>query len=158
MGIYCKKSSNPPNISSHKIHKIKSNLLKNKENKFEFLTFDIIEEKIYINKIKFHIITSLKGLSQLNQENSIFLCGGLNEKPYSGSFLIRINYNIIMENSIKFLINSQYVHEYPSMLYTAPLCCLDICSIATLEPNIAPLRSTSIIVLISCSVNSHIAF
>ncbi len=117
MGIYCKKSSPPPNTSSHKIHKIKSNLLKNKENKFEFLTFDIIEEKIYINKIKFHIITSLKGLSQLNQENSIFLCGGLNEKPYSGSFLIRINYNIIMENSIKFLINSQYVHEYPSMLY-----------------------------------------
>ena len=116
MGIYCKKPLSSSQ-NSQKIYQLQTINEPDSDNQFHLITYDINQEKIYISKINFRIITSIKGLSQLNHENTIFLCGGLNKNELSGSILIRIETNNLNESKIHYLINSQFIHQYPSMLY-----------------------------------------
>ena len=58
--------------------------------------FDIEEKRLFIRNISLRIIKSLKGISQISSDNSLFLCGS--NKKNSSCFLI---YLIVEENDIK---------------------------------------------------------
>ena len=55
--------------------------------------FDIEEEKCYKKSIFLRVISNLEGLSQLNVNNSLYLCGinGLKTENVIGSHLLKVN-------------------------------------------------------------------
>ena len=58
--------------------------------------FDIEEEKCFKQKILLRVITDLSGISQLNVNNSLYLCGinDENRDNVIGSYLFKINFDI----------------------------------------------------------------
>ena len=99
--------------------------------------------------------------------NSVIIIPGLNFPTITPVFFCSASWAKLSVKYVTALLLVPYILSpsicasllpYPSMLYIAPLCLLFISSIATFEPYIAPFKSTSIIVFISFSVSSHIAF
>jgi hypothetical protein len=78
--------------------------------------FDIEEEKCFKQKILLRVITDLSGISQLNVNNSLYLCGinDENRDNVIGSYLFKINFDIPIQSPI-FLVNSVFSHISPSM-------------------------------------------
>lgn len=72
--------------------------------------FDIEENRLFIRNISLRIIHSLKGMSQLSNSNTLFLCGS--NKKNSNCFLI---YFTVQTNDIKtkILVNPAYPHYKP---------------------------------------------
>lgn len=70
------------------------------------------EDEIIIDKeANLRVISDLNGYSQINYNDSLYLCGSNNESTCS--FLLHIDLNTT--NDIDILINSQYPHIYPSL-------------------------------------------
>ena len=78
--------------------------------------FDIEEEKCYKKSIFLRVISNLEGLSQLNVNNSLYLCGinELKNENVIGSLLLKVNIEE-KKTSIIFLVNSIFTHYNPSM-------------------------------------------
>lgn len=72
--------------------------------------FDVEESRLFIRAISLRIIKSLKGMSQISNSDSLFLCGSNNKN--SNCFLIHI---ILQEIDVetKILVNSVYSHYKP---------------------------------------------
>ena len=79
------------------------------------LVLDVEEEKIYTTKVSLRIKESIKGMSQLNVNNNLFLCGSENEST-EGAFLFRIDNTKSLNSIVSILINAQHNHVYPSMI------------------------------------------
>lgn len=124
MGINCCHPNGAFNPDSRKLLQIKHK--KNNHNKednednaisdIEMLVLDVEEEKIYTTKISLRIKESIKGMSQLNVNNNLFLCGSENEST-EGAFLFRIDNTKSLNSVVSILINAQHNHVYPSMIY-----------------------------------------
>ena len=78
--------------------------------------FDIEEEKCFKQKLLLRVIKDLSGISQLNVNNSLYLCGinDENRENVIGSYLFKINFEMSNQSPI-FLVNSVFSHESPSM-------------------------------------------
>ena len=79
--------------------------------------FDIEEEKCFTQKLYLKVIKSLSGISQLNINNTLYLCGINeinNDNNSVGSYMFKIKYSNF-NPSLFFLVNSVYTHIYPSM-------------------------------------------
>ena len=78
--------------------------------------FDVEEEKCFEQKILLRIITSLEGISQINMNNCLYLCGSNDEASNSvGSYLLKIDISISPLQPI-ILINSIFSHNFPSLI------------------------------------------
>ncbi len=78
--------------------------------------FDIEEEKCFKKNIFLRVLSNLEGISQLNVNNSLYLCGinGLKTENVIGSHLLKVNIEE-KKTSIIFLVNSIFTHYNPSM-------------------------------------------
>ena len=105
------------NFLSKKLLYIIPNKSNEKQNS-TLIIFDIEEEKSYKQNFNLRIISNLKGISQLNVNNTLYCCG-LNEENKSkevvlGSYMFQINCDVTNPNPI-FLVNSNFSHFSPSM-------------------------------------------
>jgi len=98
---------------------IKKQYLKNKNGEFQLLCYDIVQETFTDFKIIFPIIKSIEGLSELTIKSNFYLCGISSKQKNEGSFLFKINLNLINDNNelnAEILINSTSQHVYPSLI------------------------------------------
>ena len=100
----------------------KKQYLKNKTGEFQILNYDIDEEYFIELRVVFPIIRTIEGMSELNMDKKLFLCGISPKQKNEGSFLLQINLDLKGLNSdeqIKpeILINSHYPHIYPSLIH-----------------------------------------
>ena len=91
-----------------------------KSNNFKLIYFNIEKNQIISLKVNLRILTSLKGISQINSEEGyIYLCGNNNDSILPnllfGSYLIKLK---IKENNIdtQLLINYRSPHYNPSLI------------------------------------------
>jgi hypothetical protein len=78
-----------------------------------FSIFDIDEEKCFEKNLFLRIISNLVGFSQINLNNSLYLCGSNNEESNEGSYLMKFDYNY---STPFILVNSIYSHFFPSLI------------------------------------------
>ena len=109
------------NNNSNQVNQ-KKQYLKNKNGEFQILNYDIDEEYFMELRIVFPIIRTIEGMSELNMDKKLFLCGISPKQKNEGSFLLQINLDLKSLNSdeqIKpeILINSHYPHIYPSLIH-----------------------------------------
>jgi hypothetical protein len=79
---------------------------------------DINNEKYYTSDINLRILSTLKGISQLNVNNSLYLCGTNDITSTCGSYLLNIELHKKNEPLVKFLVSSNYVHIHPSLFFS----------------------------------------
>jgi len=101
--------------------KSKKQYLKNKKGEFILLSYDIEEQNFEEFKVTFPIIKTIEGMSELNIDKKLFLCGISPKQQNEGSFLFKINldkngFENEEQNIANVLINSQYSHIYPSLI------------------------------------------
>jgi hypothetical protein len=98
----------------------KKQTLKNKDGEFQLLSYDIEEERFMKFKVIFPIIKSIEGLNELSIDSKFYLCGISPKKKNEGSFLFEVDMHEKNENNelnAQMLINSQFPHVYPSLIY-----------------------------------------
>ena len=115
-------NNNTNNINNEKIgidsindilpNNLKENLLPNK-GKYKLLFYDITLNNTLIIERKLEIVKSLEGLSELNFEQKLYLCGNSRLEDNEGSFLFELN---PLNPKTKILVNSTYGHYYPSLI------------------------------------------
>jgi hypothetical protein len=77
--------------------------------------FDIEDETGLCMDLHIRIIKDLDGLSQLNFNNNLYLCGASMNNDLSGSSLLKLD-PVKIGNNAYVLINSIYHHYYPTLL------------------------------------------
>ena len=77
---------------------------------------DIEEEKVFTSNVSLRIINSLKGMSQLNVDNNLYLCGS-EEGANTGTFFLKLDNTKSLTSTVSIMINAQYSHVYPSMIH-----------------------------------------
>ena len=85
----------------------------NDKNKYNLFSYDIEENLLMKYSIKIPILTSLKGISQLNLKSKLYLCGSSSLNIDSSSFLFQIDCKNL---STKIMVNSKYSHYNPSLI------------------------------------------
>ena len=85
----------------------------NNKNKYELFSYDTEENLLVKYYIKIPILTSLKGISELNFKSKLYLCGTSSLDIDSSSYLFQINCQNL---STKIMVNSKYSHYYPSLI------------------------------------------
>ena len=85
----------------------------NNKNIYEIFSYDIEENNLFKYNIKIPIITSLKGISELNLDSKLYLCGSSLLNEDSSSYLFQISFETV---SSKIMVNSKYCHYYPSLI------------------------------------------
>ena len=101
---------------------VKKQYLKNKNGDFLILSYDVDEEYFLEYKITLPIIRTIEGMSELNINKKLILCGISPKQKNEGSFLLKIDlekkaYDNEEQNNVEVLINSTYPHIYPSLIY-----------------------------------------
>lgn len=91
---------------------LKENLIPNK-GKYKFLFYDINQNVTLILEKKLDIIKSLEGLSELNFNQKLYLCGNSQLSDIVGSYLFEIN---PIDPKTNILVNSVYSHYYPALI------------------------------------------
>ena len=99
-------------INDDKPNHLKENLLPNK-GKYKLLFYDITLNNTIIIERKLEIVKSLEGLSELNFEQKLYLCGNSRLEDNEGSFLFELD---PLNPKTKILVNSTYGHYYPSLI------------------------------------------
>jgi hypothetical protein len=100
------------NISQNsKEEYINNNNLNN--GKYQLLSYDIEENTLFTYTIKIPIINSLKGLSELNLNSKLYLCGTPSISEDASSYLFQITFQTL---NTKIMVSSQYGHFYPSLI------------------------------------------
>jgi hypothetical protein len=77
--------------------------------------FDIEDETGLSMESNIRILKDLDGLSQLNFNNNLYLCGASMNNDLSGSSLLKLD-PVKIGNNANVLINSIYHHYYPTLL------------------------------------------
>lgn len=100
----------------------KKQYLKNKKGEFQILSYDVEEEYFIEFKVTFPIIRTIEGMSELNLDKKLFLCGISPKQKNEGSFLLQINldkrdFDNDDQINAEILINSHYAHIYPSLIH-----------------------------------------
>ena len=100
----------------------KKQYLKNKNGDFLILSYDVEEEYFLEYKITIPIIRTIEGMSELNINKKLILCGISPKQKNEGSFLFKIDlekkaYEDEEHNNVEVLINSIFPHIYPSLIY-----------------------------------------
>ena len=124
MGIVCCHPSKAFNPDSRKLLQLKNpeknpnELIQDPQSTTDIplLILDVEEEKIFTSRVSLRIITSLEGISQLNVNNVLYLCGSESDSNI-GSFLFKIDNTKSINSVVSILVNAQYSHKYPSMIY-----------------------------------------
>lgn len=83
----------------------------------ELLILDTERDKIITNKIELRVIKNLKGLSEINYKNSLFLIGSDDDQQEHGSYNFRLTNVKPDQTNFEILINSQFSHISPSLCY-----------------------------------------
>ena len=99
------------NSQNSKEEYINSNNLNN--GKYQLLSYDIEENTLFTYTIKIPIINSLKGLSELNLNSKLYLCGTPSISEDASSYLFQITFQTL---NTKIMVSSQYGHFYPSLI------------------------------------------
>ena len=112
-----KKSINAFQSPNHK-----KQFLKNKNGEFQILSYDCEEEYFLDYKVTFPIIKTIEGMSELNIDKKLFLCGISPKQKNEGSFLLRINFDKKYfdkdeQINAEIMINSHFPHIYPSLIH-----------------------------------------
>lgn len=81
--------------------------------KIQMYIYDTEYEEALTIDTSFKIFKDIKGLSQLNINNNLYLCGTPNSYENAGSYLIR--YDVCTTTSNSFLVNSIFPHYKPAM-------------------------------------------
>ena len=115
MGVKCCRPSGAFNPESKKIIQLSNATPNEAEQGTPLLIVDIEEERIFRSKVSLRIVSSIKGMSQLNIDNSLYLCGSESESTL-GAYMINIDNTKSTNSDVKFLVNAQYPHVNPSML------------------------------------------
>lgn len=118
MGVKCCRPSGAFNPESKKILQLRKCKQSNEEDTSSgtpLLIVDIEEERIFRSKVSLRIVSSIKGMSQLNIDNSLYLCGSEIDSPL-GAYMINIDNTKSTNSVVNFLVNAQYPHVYPSMI------------------------------------------
>lgn len=102
------KDSNLENNKEDNINKISLN-----NGQYKLLTYDIEENTLFTYIIKIPIINSLKGLSELNFNSKLYLCGTSSIDEDESSYLFEITFQTL---STKIMVSSQFGHYYPSLI------------------------------------------
>lgn len=87
----------------------------NSFDKLKMYVYDTEYDEALTVDASFKIFKDIKGLSQLNINNSLYLCGTPNNYENAGSYLIRYDIGNISSNS-NFLVNSIFPHYKPTMI------------------------------------------
>jgi hypothetical protein len=80
---------------------------------YQLLSYDIEENILIPFSIKIPIITSLNGLSELNFNSKLYLCGTSSSKEDASSYLFQISSEPL---NTQIMVSSQYGHYYPSLI------------------------------------------
>ena len=115
MGVKCCRPSGAFNPESKKIIQLSNAAPNEAEQGTPLLIVDIEEERIFRSKVSLRIVSSIKGMSQLNIDNSLYLCGSESESTL-GAYMINIDNTKSTNSDVKFLVNAQYPHVNPSMI------------------------------------------
>ena len=115
MGFKCCRPSGAFNPESKKIIQLSNAAPNEAEQGTPLLIVDIEEERIFRSKVSLRIVSSIKGMSQLNIDNSLYLCGSESESTL-GAYMINIDNTKSTNSDVKFLVNAQYPHVNPSMI------------------------------------------
>ena len=115
MGVKCCRPSGAFNPESKKIIQLSNATPNEAEQGTPLLIVDIEEERIFRSKVSLRIVSSIKGMSQLNIDNSLYLCGSESESTL-GAYMINIDNTKSTNCDVKFLVNAQYPHVNPSMI------------------------------------------
>ena len=118
--LNCCQENKYRNEDNNKIYQINRTIYskKNKEkedlnDKCEILSYDIEENILLKYYIKIPILKSLKGISELNLNSKLYLCGNSSLNDDSSSYLFQLNFKDL---STKILVNSKYCHYFPSLI------------------------------------------
>ena len=115
MGVKCCRPSGAFNPESKKMIQLSNATPNEAEQGTPLLIVDIEEERIFRSKVSLRIVSSIKGMSQLNIDNSLYLCGSESESTL-GAYMINIDNTKSTNSDVKFLVNAQYPHVNPSMI------------------------------------------
>ena len=115
MGVKCCRPSGAFNPESKKIIQLSNATPNEAEQGTPLLIVDIEEERIFRSKVSLRIVSSIKGMSQLNIDNSLYLYGSESESTL-GAYMINIDNTKSTNSDVKFLVNAQYPHVNPSMI------------------------------------------
>ena len=107
--------------NNNKSNENKKQFLKNKKGEFVVLSYDVEEQYFQEFKVTFPIIKTIEGMSELNIDKKLYLCGISPKQKDEGSFLFKIDldkkgFENEEQNIANVLINSQYSHIYPSLI------------------------------------------
>ena len=108
----CHEQKIEENYYMYRSQCFKENLNPEKDS-YKLLFYDISQNNILFIKKKFEIVKSLEGLSELNLNHALYLCGNSKLQDNEGSFLFEIN---PINPKTKILVNSRYGHYYPSLI------------------------------------------
>ena len=115
MGVKCCRPSGAFNPESKKILQLSNAQQDEPSLGTPLLIVDVEEERIFRTKVSLRIVQSIKGMSQLNIDNSLYLCGSESESTL-GAYMINIDNTKSTNSDVKFLVNAQYPHVNPSMI------------------------------------------
>lgn len=98
----------------NRIKNIKENLVSRKS-KYNMIYYDINKKEAIIMKRKLEGILSLEGLSELNINNKLYICGSSSQDPETdkGSHLFELN---PLNPKTRNLLFSKYCHYYPALI------------------------------------------
>ena len=106
------------NNKIYQINRVKYSKKESKEKesfneKCEIISYDIEENITFKIYIKIPILTSLKGISELNLNSKLYLCGTSSLDDDSSSYLFQLSFK---NPSTKIMVNSKFCHYYPSLI------------------------------------------
>ena len=81
--------------------------------KYQILSYDIEENTLHKYYIKIPILTSLKGISEINLKSKLYLCGTSSTNKDSSSYLFQLDINNL---TTKLMVNSNFCHYSPSLV------------------------------------------
>lgn len=112
MGTMCCREKEEINPHSKKIMRA---IVKDNSQKTYIQIYDIECERGQEIEVNLRFL-KLEGMSQLNMNNCLYLCGNNDGKDHTGSSFIKFD-PLKSHTSISYLVNSSHSHIYPSMAY-----------------------------------------
>ena len=85
----------------------------NINNEYQIISYNIEDNTLHKYFIKIPILKSMKGISELNLNSKLYLCGTSTINKDSSSYLFQLN---IKDLTSKIMVNSNYCHYSPSLI------------------------------------------
>ena len=107
------KDKNSSNDNNSDLYINPKNSLNLTNGQYQLLSYDIEENTLFQFIIKIPIINSLNGLSELNLNSKLYLCGTPSSEEDASSYLFQIAVHSL---NTQIMVSSQYGHYYPSLI------------------------------------------